>query len=139
MDDGSLAVKWRVRHARSSDVSAIVAMQDAIWRTEFTRWATAEVIHRDSEESARLWLARVAQGTEGTAVFVIAAESEIVGFSWTRRWTDGTDLPASTVKLNALYVDPAMQSRGAGTPAHESVTCCRSAGGVSTRCSVGHR
>jgi GNAT superfamily N-acetyltransferase len=105
---------WRLRRARPADVPAIVAVQDAAWRRDFLAWAPAGSLHRDETVSTQLWDERIAHTVSGCAVLVADDGGRVLGFAWSRPWTDTADLPRCTVKLNALYVDSPSRSHGVG-------------------------
>lgn len=48
-------------------------------------------------------------------VWVVAAGETIVGYTRTCWWSDTDDLPPRTVKLHALYIDPADMGQGVGS------------------------
>jgi GNAT superfamily N-acetyltransferase len=110
-----MPVHWHVRRAVRPDVPAIVAVQNAAWRADFTQWVAEAQLLRSDVESEALWRQRVAAHYPGCAVLVATVGSRVAGFVWSRPWTDTEDLPLETVKLNALYVDPVFQSRGLGS------------------------
>ena len=104
-----------VRRASAEDVPAIVEIQDVCWIATYSAWIPRHRLLRDPQESQLLWVDRVENAAPGCQVAVVAHDSTVEGFAWSRPWTDTADLPERTVKLNALYVDPEHQGRGLGT------------------------
>lgn len=111
-DEGGFAL----RQGRVEDAGALVDLQLRSWRVAFSHLPVGKVVDDLSpfelEQVRQHWLAQQ-QGPE--VVWVATAGEQIVGYARTCWWQDTDDLPAATVKLHALYVDPDVMGKGVGS------------------------